>query len=443
MPGMKYISTRHNSPKVSFREALKSPIAPDGGLYLPENIPVLPKAVLANMSEMSLPEIGYVVLNATVGSDYSPSVIKEIAVRAFNIMTPIVTLDESKSVVELFEGPTLAFKDFGARLLAALLEQSLRDTPPAKPLNIIIATTGNTGSAMANALSKLRNVNVFIVFPRGTATRALESQFTTPGGNIYPVEVSGTIDACQTLVATALTDTALTDHISFTTANSGNPARLLGQTVYYFYAVSRLLATAPRNRRKIVVAVPSGNLGNLTAGVLAKRMGLEISRFVACENSNNYLSRAMTSEDFDPRPAIPTLAYAADKSVPTNLERLLDIYAGARQQMSDDITPVTVSDADIISAINDCHSRYNYLIDTHTALAYKGLNDTLAADETGLVLATAHPAKSLTAMSAITGRPIEMPLQLTRFMGRPDHRVRIKPVYSSLRRIIRDANNLK
>ncbi len=438
---MKYTSTRHNSPQTTFVDALWHPNAPDGGLYMPESIPVLPKAVLANMADMSMAEIGYVVFKAAIGDEFSSAEIKDIVERAYNFNAPMVDLSDNATVIELFEGPTLAFKDFGARATARLLEATAATVTDGK-LNVLIATTGNTGSAMANALAGAKNINVFIVFPRGTATRALENQFTTPGRNIIPVEVSGSIDACQTLVATAIGDKELNDRLIMLSGNSGNIARLLGQTVYYFYAVSRMLAKAGSHGKSIAVAVPCGNLGNLTAGVLAKKMGLEIGRFIACENSNDYLTRALLDEDFAPRPAIPTLAYAADKSVPTNIERILDLYGDNIEQLEKDVTPVSVKDADIIEAINECKAEHNYLLDPHSAMAYYGLHHRLRGDESGLILATAHPAKSLTAMSAITGRPIEMPLQLNRFMGRQDHRIRIKPIYSSLKQIIKEANGI-
>jgi len=438
---MKYISTRNNSPSITFKEALWRPLAPDGGLYLPENIPTLPEAVLANMQRMTLPEIGYVVLRATIGDEFSSAEIKNIVDSALTFDAPIVNLSDHLGVIELFEGPTLAFKDFGARIMARLLDVNGDSIHSKHPLNILIATTGNTGSAMASALRRVKNVNVFIVFPRGTAGRALESQFTTLGGNIYPIEVNGSLDACHTLVATALNDPELKKTYNLSSANSGNIARILGQTIYYFYGVSRIQANAPRGRRKVAIAVPSGNLGNLTAGIIAKRMGLPVSRFIACENSNNYLTRSLVDENFDPHPAVPTLAYAADKSVPTNLERILSLYDSDIDAMRRDIYPVTSSDADIIQSINECYNAHRYLIDPHTALAYKGIKESLNDDESGLILATAHPAKSLTAMSAITGRPIDLPLQLTKFMTGIDHRTRIKPIYNMLRRVIREAND--
>lgn len=432
---MLYSSTRHSSPHISFAEAMWHPYAPDGGLYLPETIPALPKPVLANMSEMTMAEIAYIVFKAAVGDEFDSSEIKEIVESVYTFPVPMVKLDDTMSVMELFEGPTLAFKDFGARTTAQLLARTLKKGGD-KPVNIIMATTGNTGSAMATALAGMKDVNVYIVFPRGTATRALENQFTTLGGNIHPIEVSGTLDACSTLVATALGDTELNRKFTMLSVNSANLARLLGQTVYYFYGVSRLAAKHPG--KDVVVSVPCGNLGNLTAGILAKRIGLNIEHFIACENNNDYLRRAIIAENFTPRAATPTLAYAADKSVPTNLERILDLYDES-DALLNDILPVSVSDPQIIEAVNDCYERFNYLIDTHTALAYYGMCQELNPhDEVGLILATAHPAKSLTAMTAITGRPIDLPLQLNRFMGRPDYRCRIRPVYSALKQIILD-----
>ena len=438
---MKYSSTRRDSPLVTFEEALWQPKAKDGGLYIPENIPILPKAVLRNMADMTMAEIGYVVFKAILAEEFTSAEIKEIVESAYNFPAKLVELDDSRSVIELFQGPTLAFKDFGARATSAFLRLTVARAD--RPVNVFIATTGNTGSAMANALAGLKNVNVFIAFPRGTATRALENQFTTVGSNIHAVEVNGDIDACYTLIEAALNDEELNKRYIQISVNSGNIARLLGQTVYYFYAVSRILAEERLQGKKVVISLPAGNLGNLTAGIIAKKMGLEIERFIACENANNYLTRVLTSDDFRPIRSIPTLAYAADKSVPTNIERILHLYSDSSERLMSEIFPVSVSDAQIIEAINHCYDRYRYLIDPHTAMAYFGLMHNLRDDEIGLILATAHPAKSLTAMSAITGRPIELPLQLNRFMGRPDLRVRIRPVYQALRALIIEVNNEK
>lgn len=438
---MKYSSTRHISPDVSFCEAVIHPFATDGGLYLPSAVPVLPSAVLENMADMTLAEIGYVVLNAYIGDEFTSNEIKDIADRAFTFPVNITGLADDKFVAELFEGPTLAFKDFGARVLARVLEilcQRRRDAGISRGFNVIMATTGNTGSAVANALTGVKGVNVYVVFPKGTATRALENQFTTPGGNVHAIEVNGTIDQCQSMVSAAIFDRELTANADLISAGSANIARILGQSVYYFYVVSRVLRILKDDSRKVVVALPCGSLGNLTAGLLSQRMGLGISRFLCCENANDYLTRAIGNEDFTPVPAVPTLAYAADRSVPTNVERILDLFPGGDDEFASTIFPFSVSDAEIINAITDCYARYNYLPDTHTAMAYYGMVNGVNEGEVAVMLATAHPAKSLTAMSAITGRPIELPLQLTRFMGKEDKRVRIKPLYQVLKRIIKN-----
>lgn len=430
---MKYTSTRHQSPSVSFVEALWHPKAVDGGLYMPENIPQLPTAVLQNMAGMTLDEIAFVVFRAFLEDEFTSSQIKEIVERAYNFPATLIDLDTNIALLELFGGPTLAFKDFGARATSAFLRQTANNAN--RPVNVFIATTGNTGSAMANALAGAPGINVFVIFPRGTAPRALENQFTTIGGNIHAIEVAGSIDACYSLVEMALNDPELNRHFVQMSLNSGNIARILGQTVYYFYAVSRV-NTRDQDKKPIIVSLPSGNLGNLTAGVIAKRMGLNIDRFIACENTNNYLMRALVNDDFSPKAAVPTLAYAADKSIPTNIERILDLYGDDTRKLMHDIVPLSVSDSEIIQAITKCYDKYHYLLDPHSAMAYWGLINQINHSDNGLILATAHPAKSLTAMSAITGRPIELPLQLNRFMGRPDHRIRIKPIYTSLHHII-------
>lgn len=430
---MLFSSTRHTSPSISFTQALWQNKAPDGGLYIPNPIPLLPKPVLANMPEMTLAEIAYVVFKAILGNEFSSVQIKDAVERAYNFPAPVRELDSRISVIELFEGRTLSFKDFGARITARFLEQTLEKTD-GRPVKVLIATTGNTGGAIANALSDIRGIDVYIVFPRGTATRALENQFTTPGGNIHPIEISGSIDACYTLVATALSDVELKEKYNLLSLNSGNVARLIGQTVYYFYGVSRIKANDPR--QPVVVSLPCGNLGNLTAGVIAKRMGLDIERFIACENNNDYLHRALLAEDFTPRAAAPTIAYAADKSVPTNIERILDLYGDNIEKMNSDIDTVTVSDPEIIEAVRQCYDKYGYTADPHTAMAYFGMKEKLRDKEHGLIMATAHPAKSLTAMTAITGRPLEMPNQLNRFTGREDHRVRLKPAYQPFKQFI-------
>lgn len=436
---MKFTSTRHNSPLVSLAEAIFRPVATDGGLYLPEFIPELPRPVLANMSEMTMEEIGYVILNAFLGKDFEASELKKVAATALNFPSPMLTLPNGITILELFEGPTLSFKDFGARVMGRLLELALRPSEKEK-LNIVMATTGNTGSAMASALSGIKNVNVFVVFPRGTAGRALESQFTTLGGNIIPVEVSGTIDDCHAMVATVVNNAELRSRLRILSANSINIARILGQTIYYFYGVSHLADYGTRRFKPVTVSIPAGNLGNLSAGLIAKAMGLEIKSIVAAENANNYLLRALVNEDFEPRPAIPTLAYAADKSVPTNFERILDLCDSDPEKLKESVIPISFTDADIIRIINDCREQYDYLLDPHSALAYGGLLETLRPGKEGLMLATAHPAKSLDAMTAITGRPIDLPLQLTTFMTGRDHRHKIAPSNWGLRRLILDAN---
>lgn len=436
---MKLISTRHSSPPVSLTQSMLQPLAPDGGMYLPAGLPRLPKAFLDNFRQMSMAQIGYVLLSSLSDNEFSNRQIKAVLDKAYAIDVPLVSLDGDTAVMELFHGPTLAFKDFGARLMAGLLDSSSR-VSPSSPINILIATTGNTGSALAGALAGVKGVNVIIVFPRGTAGRSLESQFTTLGRNIYPLEIQGGIDTCHTLVATAFNDPELRDTLRLSTANSANPARLLGQMAYFFYGVSHMAAADPHDT-PVDIALPAGNLGNLCALVMAVRMGLPAGRIIACENANDYLTRFMATGEVYPRPARPTLAYAADKSLPTNMERLLDLFGSDIDSMKACITACSYDDLAVINAVNECQSRAGYLCDPHTALAWRGMRDHRTPGHRALIVATAHPAKSLAAMTAITGRPVDMPLQLNRFMAGKDHRLRLKADYPAFRKTLMDINN--
>lgn len=435
---MLYTSTNHKSEPVPLAQAILTSQAGDGGLYWPEKLPVLPKAFFNNFSEMSFDEIAYVVANTLFNDNVESAELKKIVEGSFNFPVPIIHLGDNIYSIELFHGPTLAFKDFGARFMARMLG-SLRGamnrnniTP--RPLKVVVATTGNTGSAIANGFRGIEGFDVYILFPRGTAGRQLEAQFTTIGGNIHALEVQGTIDDCQALVAQAYADTELNDRIALTSANSANVVRLLPQTFYYFYAMAKMQMLVGAGT-PVTVAMPAGNLGNLTAALAARAMGLDLHGIIAAENTNNYLTLTLRDGiEGIPARVQPTLAYAADKSRPTNMPRVRHLCGDVRG-MRNDFKAMSFDDAAIIKGVNDCYERYGYVIDPHTALAYNALRKDLPAGHAGLMLATAHPAKSLTAMSAITGRAIDLPLQLTRFMTGRDQRRKIGPTYDALRKV--------
>ncbi len=432
---MRYISTRHSSPSVSLLDAILNTSAADGGVYLPEAIPQLPEAFFNNFKEMSPAEIAYVISNSLFGQDIDSAALKQIVNSVLNFPVVVNNVERNIYVLELFHGPTLAFKDFGARFMARLIEQSPR-LSSLNRINIIVSTTGNTGSAIANAFAGIGKAHVYILFPPNSANRALERQFTTLGGNIHPIEIQGNIDDCAKLAKQVLVDRSLNDDKVVTiSANSANVARLLPQTFYYFIGMAQL-ANRGIDLSKVVVSIPCGNFGNLCAAVISHKMGLPMSHILACENANATLGNAIRNGHFERRRSIPTLAYAADKGRPSNAERLISLFDNNIANISSMITPHAVDDRNIIDMINGCRNETGYLLDPHTALAYNGVKKHLKPGETALVLATAHPAKSLATMAAITGRALDMPLQLTAFMSGRDHRLRIPADYKKLKAII-------
>jgi threonine synthase len=401
---------------------------------MPQHLPVIPDAFFNNFAEMTFAEIAYVLGNLLYGPEISSVNIKHIVEESFNFDVPLVKVSGNIYSLELFHGPTMAFKDFGARFMARLLK-FLPKPNGANKLHVLVATTGNTGSAIANGFAGIDGVEVYMLFPRGRVSRHLEAQFTTIGGNIHAIEVQGSIDDCQSMVRQAYEDAELNFKAALTSANSLNIARLLPQTFYYFYGMAKLQPQL-RHGQRIVLSLPCGNLGNLIGAVISKRMGLPIKRIVACENANSFLTDYMRTSKVTNHKTVPTLAYAADKGTPTNFERLQWLYDNSLERMHSDIEAHSYSDADIIDAVNSCYLDFDYTCDPHTALAFRGLQDSLKPGETGLMLATAHPAKSLDAMTAITGRAMDLPIQLLKFMNGIDKRVQMAANYKSLRRYI-------
>jgi len=413
--------------------------ADDGGVYLPDILPVLPDAFFNNIGDMSLTEIAYVVSDRLFSDDIDSTTIKRVVDSALNFPVKVVNIEPGIYAMELFHGPTLAFKDFGARFMGRLFE-FWPSIDRSRKFNIVVSTTGNTGGAIANAFAGVSAAEVFILFPPNPGNRSLERQFTTLGGNIHPVEVQGSIDDCARLAMQALTDVSLQRQALMISANSANIMRLLPETFYYFYGMGRLLSQRI-NLCDVALSIPCGNMGNLTAAVMAHRMGLPMAGIVACENANATLATAMKTGRFSRRKSQPTLAYAADKGRPSNHSRISALFGGDVSTATSTIIPHCCDDAHIISSVNGCLHDNGYLLDPHSAMAYDGLKSHLRKGQTGLMLATAHPAKSLTTMTAITGRALDLPLQLTAFMTGRDHRVRIPPIYSHLKTFIEEIND--
>ena len=437
---MIYISTSglHTA---TLRQATTNAIAPDGTLYLPESIPTIPKALFNNIEDMKLREIAYVVVSSLLGTDIDPAKLKQVVDSTFNFPMPVKQLRHGIEMLELFDGPTLAFKDVGARFLAEVFRMSGSDG--ATGAVALTATTGNTGAAVATAFSGLKDTPVAILFPRGALSRQEQAQLTTVSPNIHPIEVSGTISQCKQMVREAMSDDTLKSRFTPICVNSHNILRIIPQVVFFFYAYARLKKRYGQDADGFMVSVPCGCLSSLTAAIIAKRMGLPMGRIIAGCNANDDFVRVLSGElspDKVNHASRPTLAKAMDTGFPTNLYRVLRLYNNDLAAARRDITAVSLSDEDIAATIVAEFSRSSYMCDPHTATALgaylreKTLGNLTSAPV--VVMATAHPAKSLDSMTAITGRAVELPLQLTRFMSKGVVPLKIPPTYPALRKFI-------
>lgn len=433
---MKYRSTIGRSEVASLRQAVERCVAPDGGLYLPEKVPVLPRAFFNNIAEMSLRDIAYVVAISFFGDDLSATDIKKIVDEAFADDAPLVKIGPDTYALELFHGPTLTVKDYGARFMARLFGCVL---PADGPRNVLVATTGNTGAAVANSFYRAKGTNVFVLYPQGRLSRMAVQQFSSLGENIYPVEVCGSIEDCKRMMQDAVADPQLYPY-RLTGANSINVARLLPLTALSLHAYARLAAAGVAGADNALYAIPCGNLSNLVGAALAIRMGLPAAGLVAATNINSALGRLLEGS-FNGPVGVPvrTSAPSMDMSYPSGWARLEALYGGDTARMAADI-PVSaaVTDARIAAAINSLRAD-GYTIDPHGATAYAAVR-TVPHNGSKVVFATGHPAKQLDAMTAITGAAIELPMQLTRFMKVKRHPIKMPPTLPALRKLIVNIN---
>ncbi|MCM1517437.1 MAG: threonine synthase [Pseudoflavonifractor sp.] len=412
---MQYYSTNGTAPKASLEEAVVRGLATDRGLYMPESIPTIPKAFFNHIGEMSLPDIAYVVANTLFGQDIESDKLKEIVNETLNFDIPLKHVADNRYSLELFHGPTLAFKDVGARFMARLLGYFNRKKNNSSTVNVLVATSGDTGSAVANGFLNVPGVRVFVLYPKGKVSRIQEAQFTTLGSNITAIEVNGTFDDCQALVKAAFMDRELNDHMLLTSANSINVARFLPQMFYYFHAYAQL-ARMGKPLDKVVVAVPSGNFGNITAGLIGKRMGLPISRFIAANNRNDVFYKYLKTGTYTPQPSVTTIANAMDVGDPSNFARILDLYSHSHEAIAKEISGFTYTDDEISQTLRDTYRDKHYLLDPHGAVAYRSLLEGLRPDETGIFLETAHPAKFKETVESITDDTVKIPSKLAAFM---------------------------
>ena len=403
---MKYYSTRHIAQKNKMKEDVIKGLAPDRGLYMPEKINRLPADFFNEIGNLSLTDIAKVVAEKFFGEDIDKEQLNTIAIEALNFDIPLKKLEEGVYVLELFHGPTFAFKDVGARFMSRMLSYFVQEQH-LENMKVLVATSGDTGSAVANGFLGVEGIQVFVLYPSGKVSEIQEAQFTTLGQNVVALEIDGTFDDCQALVKSAFMDEELNRKMYLTSANSINIALFLPQSIYYFYAYAQLAKQQPVDN--VVVSVPSGNLGNLAAGLFAKRMGLPVKRFIAANNRNDVFFQYLDTGNYEPRASIQTIANAMDVGAPSNFERILDLYGQSHEAIKQDISGNTYSDVEIKNTIRTVYEKTGYLLDPHGACAYQALKDEKKPDETGVFLATAHPAKFKETVEECIGSTIEIP----------------------------------
>ena len=433
---MEYYSTNKQSQPVPLQEAVLRGLAPDKGLYMPQHIGTLPKAFFNNIAQMSLQEISYAVASTLFGEDIESDVLKEIVYDTLNFDIPLRHISGDRYCLELFHGPTLAFKDVGARFMARLLSYFNKiENGGNRQVNVLVATSGDTGSAVANGFLGVPGIHVYVLYPQGKVSKIQEAQFTTLGQNITALEVNGTFDDCQALVKNAFIDNELNEAMMLTSANSINVARFLPQSFYYFYAYAQL-AQREQDTNNIVVAVPSGNFGNLAAGLIAKRMGLPIKRFIAANNRNCVFFDYLCTGNYEPRPSIATIANAMDVGNPSNFARIINLYGNSHQAICNEIGGCTYSDEQIGETINNVFTADDYLLDPHGAVAYRALTEMLQPGEIGVALETAHPAKFKGTVEKIINKEVEIPERLQKFMQGTKETVKINSGFHSFKQFL-------
>jgi len=423
---MRWVSTRGRSPAVPFIDALFAGTAPDGGLYMPERLDPLPPGTVDSLRGAGIVEIGTRIGAHLLRDEITPDALRPLIRDALDFPIPLVPITDRVSALELFHGPTLAFKDVGARVQARLLHHFTDGTP----LTILVATSGDTGSAVAQAFHGVPDTRVVVLYPEGKVSDVQEAQMASLAGNVTALAMRGTFDDCQRLVKQAFADDQLRQHVWLTPANSINLGRLLPQVFYYFVLAD---STGP------IVSVPSGNFGNLTAGLIAKRLGLPVRRFVAATNVNDAVPEYLRSGRYEPRPSIRTVANAMDVGAPSNLERMQALYGGDLDALRRDVVGLAYDDARIVSEIGSVYRRHGYLLDPHSAVAWLALQDVLATEPTarGVFVATAHPAKFREVVEPAIGKAVPLPPALAEAIARPRHAISMDVDYGGLAEFLR------
>ena len=430
---MEFYSTNHSAPRVSFREAVMRGLPEDNGLYLPMHIPELNPDFISSLGKMNLQDIGIEVSLALLGDELNRDILSRIVTEAIDFDAPLRQVEKNIFSLELYHGPTYAFKDFGARFMAGVLSHYMQQE--AKKITILAATSGDTGSAVASGFHGMENIRVVLLYPSGKVSELQEKQLTSFGGNITSVEIKGTFDDCQIMVKQAFLDKELSGMISLTSANSINIARLIPQTFYYFYGYGKLAAQG----KPVIFSVPSGNLGNLCGGILAHKMGLPVAGFVAATNANNIVPIYLETGKFNPRPSLPTISNAMDVGNPSNFPRILELYGLQHDHMVKEISGYAYADTVTKKIIKKIYDNYNYLLCPHSAIAYLGLHDELIArgeEYNGIFLATAHPAKFYDIIGDIIREEVTFPHALKAILAKEKKSFPLSTDYKAFREFL-------
>ncbi len=427
-------SSRRMTKKVSFREALMSGLADDGGLFLPDSFPRLSGSFLKGLGRKSFQEIAFEVSRKFI-RDIPDRDLKRIISDSFGFEVPVRKISGKTYVLELWHGPTLAFKDFGARFMARLMSHYLREDR--KVLNIVVATSGDTGSAVAAGFYGLPNINVFVLYPSGRVTDLQEKQMATPGKNITAIEVRGSFDDCQKMAKQILSDRNLAGRIRLSSANSINFGRLLPQSFYYWSAFAEMRKSGVK---QFSFCVPSGNFGNLTAGLIAKRMGMDVSQFIAATNSNDIVPRYLDTGRFVSRVSRRTISNAMDVGNPSNFARISEMFHGNVKKMRKEILGISVSDKQTRETIRNVYRETKYVVDPHTAVGIAAVQEA-GVSRPVVVLSTAHPSKFRETVEPVIKKKIKLPKQLSSIVNRKNKSVMMDADPEQLKKLILKKNS--
>jgi threonine synthase len=433
---MNYYSTSNRSLVASFREAAVQGQAPDKGLYFPEQIPQLPKGFIGRLATLSKEELSFTVMKPYVADAISDTDLLQIVTETVNFPFPLVAITENISTLELFHGPTLAFKDVGARFMSRCLGHFVKNRD--KEITVLVATSGDTGGAVANGFYKVEGVNVVILYPSGKVSLTQEVQLTTLGKNITAIEVDGSFDDCQQMVKNAFMDEDLKKALFLTSANSINVARWLPQQLYYFFAYQQW----QHKDQPPVVSVPSGNFGNICAGLLAYRSGLPIQHFVAACNANDTVPQYLQNGAYNAKASVPTLSNAMDVGNPSNFVRIMELFQHQLPTLKNMLTGYTITDEETKAAMGQVYRDYNYLLDPHGAVGYIALQRYLASipDAVGYFLETAHPVKFYDAIEPVIGEKIAVPESIAQLLKKEKKALKLKPEDAALKAVLLSSN---